>query len=347
MAFVLRNISYSADGRQIVRSSRIRDDLLKIGRDPDSDIRLNDLAVALHHATLEQVSAQTLGVSAESGTTIDIDGSPTQGGQIDLAAGGTIRIGPFRLRVSPLEMGSDDIAIDIERADIEEEEDRFDPRRFALASVMPGKRPIAWVSVLAVLGLFLVWPIWSFTTQPRGAQTAYSNSFHADQTWSPGALSRGHQALEHNCSACHERAFVSLRDSSCRACHTNVHDHADPRRLLQARPNLSGFARFRLAVAETFGQEPGRCVDCHKEHLGAQEMQPTRQQFCSDCHSDLKARLPDTQIANAADFGTRHPEFRPAVLVSWNSYWPPLSPLPPPPRNCAALTETLTSGSRS
>ena len=29
----LRNISYSADGRQIVRTSRIIDDLLKIGRD--------------------------------------------------------------------------------------------------------------------------------------------------------------------------------------------------------------------------------------------------------------------------------------------------------------------------
>lgn len=318
MAFVLRNISYSADGRQIVRSSRIRDDLLKIGRDPDSDIRLNDLAVALHHATLEQVSSQTLGVSAESGTTIDIDGAPTQGGQIDLAAGGTIRIGPFRLRVSPLEMGSDDIAIDIERADTEEEEDRFDPRRFALSSVMPGKRPIAWVSVLAVLILFLAWPIWSFTSQPRGAQTAYSASFHADQTWSPGALSRGHQALEHNCTACHERAFVSVRDSSCRACHTNVHDHADPARLLRARPNLTGFARLRLAVAETFGQDPGRCVDCHMEHLGPQEMAPTPQQFCADCHGDLRSRLPDTRLGNVTDFGRLHPEFQPAVLVSWN-----------------------------
>ena len=43
--------------------------LLKVGRDPDSDIRLNDLAVALHHATLEQVSATRIGVSAEMGMT--------------------------------------------------------------------------------------------------------------------------------------------------------------------------------------------------------------------------------------------------------------------------------------
>ena len=63
MAFLLRNISRSADGREIVRTSRVNDDLLKVGRDPDCDIRLNDLAVALHHATLELVSATKLGVS--------------------------------------------------------------------------------------------------------------------------------------------------------------------------------------------------------------------------------------------------------------------------------------------
>ena len=89
MAFLLRNISYSADGRQIVRSSRVADDLLKVGRDPDSDIRLNDLAVALHHATLELVSASRLGVSAEAGLTVELDGNNTQFGQIDTATGGT------------------------------------------------------------------------------------------------------------------------------------------------------------------------------------------------------------------------------------------------------------------
>jgi hypothetical protein len=322
MAFVLRNISYSADGRQIVRSSRINDDLLKIGRDPDCDIRLNDLAVALHHATIEQVSSQVLGISAESGTTIEIDGTSTQGGQIDLTTGGTIRIGPFRLRVSAQEMGSDDVAIDVERADLEEEEERFDPRRFALSSVMPGKRPIAWVSVIAILLLFLVWPIWSFHSQPRGERAAYNASFHADQTWSPGALSRPHRALEHNCTACHEQAFVSVRDSSCRACHTNVHDHADPARLAAARPNLGAFARFRRAVAETFGQEAGRCVDCHMEHLGPLEMAPTPQKFCADCHGDLRARLPDTRLGSATDFRGQHPEFQPAVLVNWNGDQP-------------------------
>jgi len=32
--------------------------------------------------------------------------------------------------------------------------------------------------------------------------------------------------------------------------------------------------------------------------------------LCAACHQDLKRRLPDTQLADAGDFGTAHPEFR-------------------------------------
>jgi hypothetical protein len=321
MAFLLRNISYSADGRQIVRTSRVKDDLLKIGRDPDSDIRLNDLAVALHHATLEQLSASRVGVSAEAGLTLEIDGSVTQFGQIDTTAGGTIKIGPFRLRVLPQEMGSDDVAIDVERADMEEAEDKFDTRRFALASVMPGKRPIAWTLAIVVLGMFLAWPIWAFYSQQR-EEAQYAQAFHGDRLWLSGSLSSGHAALANNCRACHVQPFVSVRDQSCTACHTQVHDHADLRRLAQARPDLGTWGRFQLAVQETLGLDAGRCVDCHTEHEGPQEIPPTPQQFCADCHTDLDARLRDTQLGDASDFERQHPEFQPAVLISWNGEQP-------------------------
>jgi hypothetical protein len=162
MAFLLRTISHSADGREIVRTSRIDDDLLKAGRDPNNDIRLNDLAVALHHATLEHVSASRIGVSAEMGMTVEIDGRAVKDGQVDLATGGTIKIGPFILRILAQDMGSEDVAIDIQRADEGGDDDRFDSRHFALQSVMPGKRAMAWTLALAVLALFLAWPIWSF-----------------------------------------------------------------------------------------------------------------------------------------------------------------------------------------
>ena len=321
MAFLLRNISYSADGRQIVRTSKVSDDLLKIGRDPDSDIRLNDLAVALHHATLEQVSATRLGVSAEAGLTIEIDGSVTQFGQIDVASGGTVKVGPFRLRVLPQEMGSDDVAIDVERADADEAEEKFDTRRFALASVMPGKRPIAWTLAILVLGLFLVWPIWSFYAQQQD-RAAYAQGFHGDRLWLSGSLSQGHAALANNCRACHVQPFVSVRDEACTACHTRISDHADHRRLARARPDLGGWARFQLAVSETFGLDSGRCVDCHTEHEGPQEIPATPQQFCADCHTDLDSRLRDTALGDASDFEELHPEFQPSVLVRWEGEQP-------------------------
>lgn len=321
MAFLLRNISLSADGREIVRTSRVRDDLLRVGREPDCDIRLDDLSVALHHATIEQVGATRLGVSAESGQTIEIDGTLGQGGQIDLAIGGTIKVGPFYLRVLAQEMGSDDIAIDISRADADEEDDRFDTRRFSLATVMPGKRAVAWTLALVVIAAFLAWPIWSFYQQRQDA-AEYAEGYRADRLWLSGSLSQGHAALANNCRACHVQPFVSVRDESCASCHTNVHDHANLERLQRAQPNLGTFRRLQQRIGSMFGQDPGRCVDCHTEHEGPQQMVPTPQQFCADCHTDLRSRLPDTTLANASDFEDGHPEFQPAVLVRWDNQRP-------------------------
>src|ERR1051325_2190472 len=98
MAFLLRTISHSADGREIVRTAKIEDELIRVGRDPNSDIRLNDLAIALHHATLELIGGGQLGVSAEAGLSIELDGVATGFGQIALPSGGDIRVGPFLLR---------------------------------------------------------------------------------------------------------------------------------------------------------------------------------------------------------------------------------------------------------
>ncbi|MBV8779010.1 MAG: cytochrome C, partial [Alphaproteobacteria bacterium] len=196
MAFLLRFISRSADGREIIRTSELREDLLRVGRDPNSDIRLNDLAVALHHATLELVGGGQLGVSAEAGLTIEIDGVATSFGQIALPSGGDIRVGPFLLRIMPVPAGTHDIAIDIERAEDDAVAEKVDVRRFALASVMPGKRPMAWVLVILVLGLTLAWPIWSFY-QGRSDADHYAQGYHPDRMWNAGPLSRAHASLEH------------------------------------------------------------------------------------------------------------------------------------------------------
>jgi hypothetical protein len=321
VAFLLRTVSRSAEGREIVRTARIEGDRLTIGRDPASGVHLTDLAVALHHATVERTSPGRLEIAAGPGLYVDLNGRKTARGAIDVAGGGDLRIGAHLLRFLPASPDSADIEIAVERVtDGGSELGKADERQFSLASKLPGKRPLAWGLALLVLGIFLAWPIWSFYDQRRDQGEA--QRFHADRLWLSGSLSQVHASLQNNCTACHAEPFVSVRDESCQSCHVDVHDHGPPARLARARPGLDAWGRLRLAVQETFNLPAGRCVDCHTEHEGPQEMAPTPQRFCADCHSGLAERLPDSRLGDASDFGRVHPEFQPSVLIRWDGETP-------------------------
>src|SRR3546814_7839999 len=76
---------------------------------------------------------------------------------------------------------------------------------------------------------------------------------------------------------------------------------------------LAGFA-------DAFNKPAGRCVDCHTEHEGAGPMPATPQRFCADCPDGMADRLESAglkaTVADAADVGTGHPEFRPLVRAA-------------------------------
>ncbi len=337
MAFLLRQISYSAEGREIIRPLRINDDLLRIGRSPDMDVRLNDLAVALKHCVLELINDRQLGVSAESGLTIDLDGRSVNFGKIELASGGDIKIASHLLRVMPTPAGSTDIAIDVQKiTDSDIRLDKSAEKEFSLVSVLPSKRATAYALTLVVLGLFLAWPVWTYLERQNGGRNGGSSptapvmlaggagAFHPDTMWSSGKLSLSHTGLEQNCKACHVNAFEAVRDESCASCHATAHDHADPYRIARSQPDLTQWGKIELSFKETFGIPAGRCVDCHTEHEGRTQMAATAQRFCSDCHAQLKENLPDTKLANAGDFEDSHPQFQPAVLTRWNGNRPVL-----------------------
>lgn len=348
MTFLVRQISRSAEGREIIRPSEVEGDRLTIGRDPNNDIHLTDLAVALFHATLQRTGLSRLSVSAEEGLGVELNGRKVTAGAIELASGGELRIGTHLVRVMPMGAGETQIAVDVEKVGEGNEEalDVGDVGRFSLSAALPSRRIMAYGFIAIVLGLFLAWPIWVYNQRADARQVG---GYAADRMWSSGSLSQVHHDLEGNCSACHVRAFEPVQDAACLTCHTGI-DHggihrdtirfpeaADNREEAQARmtratPNLTGFARFQLSVAEMFGQSAGRCVECHTEHEGPQEMPLTAQRFCSDCHADLDTRLPDTRLANASDFGRhdtqRHPEFQPLVLINWNGEQPVMARVP-------------------
>jgi hypothetical protein len=326
MSFVLRQISRSADGREIVRERRVTKPDLSIGRSPDCDIHLADLAITLHHASLRSVAPDVVEIAAAANLPFIVNGRPVRTARIDAARGGAIRMGGHALTIAP---GDDrDIVVTIERfgALSDGSAGKDEERVFSLASVAPSKRAGAWAFALLILLAALAWPIWSFHANRADARAVASGTappsrtmrpagFHPDEMWSSGKLSKAHANLEGNCQACHVEPFVAVRDDACIACHAQVHGHADPARIAAARPAPGAAARLQLAVSAAFNKPQGGCVGCHTEHEGAGAMPATAQRFCTDCHASLDSRLHDTRLKHAGDFGTDHPEFRPAILT--------------------------------
>ncbi len=310
MSFLLRQISQSSGGREIVRAQIIARDTVTIGRSPERDIVLADLAVSPDHARIERIDARRLTISATGTLGFAVDGRTTLRATIDSAKGGEIAIGAYRITVALEADGQISLTVTRRAGAIEQDE----ATAFSLRGVLPGKRATAWVLAVAVLVGFLAVPIWGFFHQ-EDRRSIYAA--HTDRSWSSGPLSKAHHALEGKCEACHREAFVSVRDDSCLVCHKDTHDHAPPARIAKARAEVALGGRILAAVAKGFNKPgPGACVDCHTEHKGAGPMPATAQAFCADCHATLTTRLVDTKIGNAADFGTAHPQFRPVVATS-------------------------------
>ena len=311
MAFRIRRIEFTADGRKIVRDLDVVSGELTLGRAAENDIHLADLALDARHARLVLRPDGRVMIEAVGNLGFTLDGSTTRSVSIDPATGAELGFGSYRLGVSRDVDGA--VLLTLQRIDAGGSDDGFDPKRsFTLASVMPSRRMLAWLLAAVILGLFLAIPVASNLN--RGSDPKIRSI--SDSSWSPGPLSASHHGLEGSCKSCHVKPFESVRDNSCKACHKTAHDHAQPARLADARAAPPLGERLLQSVAKGFGKPgPGACVNCHTEHEGAGQMEPTRQKFCADCHGTLKDRLTDTKLGNAADFGTLHPEFAPRIVT--------------------------------
>lgn len=321
MSFILRRISTTKTGKQIVRDQPLPGDTITLGREGSNSIHVADLAVNPHHATISSTDGRTVRVAANEGLGFDLNGRSETVVDIDSNAGGELRFGGHRLTIA---REGDKIILLVERIDelSQSSKDVDEAKAFSLQGVMLGKRMGAWVFATLMLLAFLIGPIWAWYSYKNVADRP--DGYHADSAWLSGPLSSAHASLEKDCQSCHVEPFVAVTDKACVGCHTGehkamsmAHANAPTAMLLAARHPPGVGERILAGFAKTFNKPQGRCVDCHTEHEGAGPMPTTPQKFCADCHDGMSARLKTaghpTILADAADFGRSHPEFRPLV----------------------------------
>lgn len=322
MAFLIRTIAKAKSGREIVRDRTVEQGELIVGRAPESDIHLPDLTVELSHLSLSDAGAGMLSASALGELPFDLDGSSITEATIDPNAGATITVGPAQLAISRDGDGAVQIVIQpVDKAAVAGDA----VAGFGLASALPSKRVMAWGLAATIFVLLLSVPVITHlirTPVENDPDNIAQGQVLFDSSWSAGDLSMAHHDLEENCEACHVTPFVSVQDETCLTCHAELGDHAEMPRLAEGMAPLSTGDSIQWSIAETLGKEgPLGCVACHSEHEGevnlvADDSTLRSEQFCADCHNELDGRLTDVTFANAADFGDKHPQFRPQFYTA-------------------------------
>ncbi len=313
MTFTVHHVSFTNDGREIIRSKDYAQPTLSVGRGPGCDVALPDVSVPLDHARITANPDGTLSVDAVVGAPFLANGRSVTTLKIGRGDGAVINFGSHEFIIS---RAAEDVSIRVERksAVADSSEAKDSKRVFSLGNVGGKMRIPAWILVATILATLLAWPIWTWSNFHM--VKARAESFHADQSWSSGKLSLGHASLSKDCQACHVNAFESVRDSSCIACHTKVHEHADPQSLMGAKGEPNPFRRLLNATSRMFNRPENSCAECHVEHEGPVSAPATPQRFCTDCHRGLSKRVRTTKLLDAGDFAKDHPEFRPSIVTA-------------------------------
>jgi hypothetical protein len=351
-AITLRLITRQAGGGEIVRTRRIETGEALIGRAPQCDICLSDLAVDMEHARLRVSGQDLVHIESLTGEPFAVDGTSTLSVDLDVTRDQVVAFGDYSLVLS--HGAEDDIAITVLRKD---DDHHPSVSLFSLRATMFGRRRMAWALGVAILALCLVVPL---------VATAWlqHTHIHPDQQWSTGPLSKAHAFLDKDCQACHQHAFVAVRDQACLACHKAssdpadvaridarvqsegspflpllVADHAPHSRLIRAMPPPTTIRGGAVSLFQTAMNHPSdRCASCHREHTTAAPDPSVPRtadveragkpalvvvRDCAACHSRLKMRLPSTGLIDTPDWN-RHPDFRPLVTVGFNGPQPRL-----------------------
>lgn len=311
------------------RETLIDGEAFRLGRGSDMDVNLPDVSVAYHHATLT-ISGGALRLEGVGGAPIEAGGRTMT--ETTLRPGETARIGPFELGCEAAP-GHADGALTLRKLDVAARAYRS-PQR--IAEVLPSRRRLSWIFVLASLVAFLGWPLSTILLReapdpaavavnamvaPEKAEArpgtietyvALATSLEAggpppaapsytpmEAWWLSGPMSNVHAGLAEDCGSCHLRPFEMTTNEACLACHAETKQHVD----------VAAHADAATAPALA------RCAACHKEHVGGEHPVEEASAVCTDCHADLKAVAAKTDLYDVSDFVLQHGQFRPTLVT--------------------------------
>ena len=266
---------------------------LTIGRGPNQHLQLTAPGVDDQHAVLTASAFNGLRISCLSSRGLGVNGRRETRARVK--PGDVIQIGAARLIVHPSRSKR---AVILEVDEPPEEDTGNEHERADSAAPGPRMSPWSWGLSLSFAALFLLLPLSGLVMPGIQNPLRATPLLPSDALWSPGPLHTAHQSIGNRCDACHVKPFEPVRDKECFVCHASVQHHVDIR--------TTDVSLFK-------GTE---CTACHVEHKQPATLVERDPRVCTDCHSDLTRRKPDTRLRDVTDFGTNHPEFRLTVLTS-------------------------------
>lgn len=288
-----RRIRIPDDHQAVYRQQVFKLARLRIGGAANQHIHIEHPEVAAKHAVLS-LERGCLRVRALGANRVNVNGKPIR--TVILQVSDVMTFGSSRLTfeqrladgVIVLRL-NDPQALSTARAKSSAER--------SLKGAGLSARSYSWYLVLALLTLGFLAPLASALVSSIRPVVREAALLPSDVVWQPGALHAGHQALGHDCNACHKAAFKRVTDEACATCHHSVHQHVQNASLQQS----------------AFGGS--HCIDCHLEHDAQKELVNRDTAQCTSCHADLRATVPRTRIKNVGSFSASHPEFALSLLL--------------------------------
>jgi predicted CXXCH cytochrome family protein len=292
-------------GTAIRRSRTVEADRLRLGRAPDSEVRIEDLRVELQAAALSERGGQLM-IERLGSLPVLVNGRPVETSA--LRPGDIIDIGPCRLEIaeSPADF---DAAFSYELTQAAGDAlTTLEAHTRGLQTTGLSKRASSWVAFLVVFAVLLIAPIAVYyagllpirQAQPQKADSGVNFARILALSWNPGEVSNPHRFFVADCKTCHRAAFSWVPDAACLGCHGTVGNHVEA---------AADIGPLRQTLDRT------GCTACHEEHRGIRGTVIASNGLCLDCHRSLNQKAPAGGVRDVGGFPSGHPQFRVTLVA--------------------------------